>query len=681
MRILMSMFGWNDSGGGTILPRRTALALQASGHQVTVVYSAVEPLANQPMYSVREWEDQGVQLYAIHNRPAVFLDATRPDREREDPKIKRIFEHIFTQFEPDIVHYHNFLGLSIAIAEIASNAGTPSFYTPYNFWLVCPTLYLNLPDLQPCQGVNATGSNCLGCTQAYLPGEHYQQRRDQIRSAYQQYVGKCLASSVCVKDLLLSNGYSPENVDILKFGNDRAVDIWHEIGQQREAGVGKSLVFGFLGAVIPIKGVHILVEAVQNLTGDFRVLIHGNGPESYLAQLKDLDKRGCVQFNGSFANEEQGQLLSQIDLGVVPSVCYDHSPLVIDEFQAARVPVIGANIGGIPDYIRAGSLFESANPTDLARVLQNFLDHPEQIPVLQAQLEAPHSFDNYVSSLVDRYQTALQCKPDRYRQQQIQQRLRLSDPSLRNINANTLEPIREVAEPLGLNISQSQDLKEISLSELKQASWIRLAYQSLDTGLDFADKTQVIYPLREACSNQNLEKLSHQSHQILLPIYDLTCNWKSIILSFCQAYTMGSDILLVLLTPSEQIESLEEQLLALFEQEEIDTEQIPELMLLEQSNDSELQALLANLEGVLLPDIVPFDLFWKSQTAALICTKSLSEAELFEPIEIPDWLSPLTRQLDWTVYQAKYQPEEHNQIMSERFEALIKQDSPQALES
>lgn len=672
MRILMSMFGWNDSGGGTILPRQTALALQASGHQVAVIYSAVEPLANQPQYSVREWQDQGVQLYAIHNRPALFLDATRPDREREDPEVKKIVAYISTRFQPDIVHYHNFLGLSIAIAEIAHQADIPSFYTPYNFWLICPTLYLNLPDLQVCQGVNETGSNCLTCTQAYLPGEAYLERRDQIRAAYQAYVGTCLASSVCVKDLLVSNGYATEQVEILKFGNDRAVALWQEVGQARQPAITQRLVFGFLGAVIPIKGVHILVAAVQALSGDFVVRIHGDGPEHYLNYLKTLDQRGCVEFKGRFADEEQGQLLSQVNLGIVPSVCYDHSPLVIDEFQAARVPVIGANIGGIPDYLRAGALFEAANPDDLARVLQGFLDHPEQILRLQAQLEAPQSFEDYVSSLLDRYRRRLQEQPDRYLRQQILARLQASADTIRKLQANSLEPIREATEPFGLNLTRPEDLEHTSSSELAQASWVRLAYPALADGLELDHRVNVIYPLRTPSQSQSLEKLSDQSQQVLVPIANLSSNWDKIVLAFCQAYPIDADILLILLTAADQIEALESQLLDVFARNGIDPEQIPELMLLEQTSDAETQDLFAHLQGVFIPDSFEPDLFWKSQAAPLICTNQVTDPALFVARETPDWLAPLLTYFDGSVYQPKYALEAHNQLMIERFETLIK---------
>ena len=90
MRVLMTMYGWADSGGGTIFPRQIARALVQRGHAVRVLYAAAQPLPAAGPYAVREHEEHGVQLVGVHNRPVPFLDAREPGRELHDPAIARI---------------------------------------------------------------------------------------------------------------------------------------------------------------------------------------------------------------------------------------------------------------------------------------------------------------------------------------------------------------------------------------------------------------------------------------------------------------------------------------------------------------------------------------------------------------------------------------------------------------
>ena len=70
MRILMTMFGWADAGGGTIVPRQIAHELAHRGHDVTVLYAALEPLPGQPSYTLRAHQDGGAAPKQNENRRA-----------------------------------------------------------------------------------------------------------------------------------------------------------------------------------------------------------------------------------------------------------------------------------------------------------------------------------------------------------------------------------------------------------------------------------------------------------------------------------------------------------------------------------------------------------------------------------------------------------------------------------
>jgi glycosyltransferase involved in cell wall biosynthesis len=412
MRILMTMFGWADGGGGTILPRQLAKDLVRRGHEVTVVYAAVPPLPNAGPYAVNEHSDDGVALVGIHNRPTPFLDDRAPARELHDPTTVAIFAAVLRAVRPDVVHYHNFLGLSAGITGPVADSGVPSCSSTHNFWAVCPTLYLQLPGLVVCGGVAADGANCLQCTRSSEPGSAYVARRDRLRETLTHDVDLCLVPSFAVREVFTANGYPADWLRVVRLGNPRAERLWQQVGQARPAGVQRPLRFGFLGSVLPIKGVHLLVGAAQALRGELEVHIHGDGPAEYVDALRRLDARGVVRFHGGYDETTLALRLQAIDVGVVPSTCLDQAPLVIDELQAARVPVLGARIGGIPDHVQAdaGRLFAAGDMAALAIVMQQVLDAPARAAAWQQNLLPPPTFARYVDNVLDVYRE-LQARP------------------------------------------------------------------------------------------------------------------------------------------------------------------------------------------------------------------------------------------------------------------------------
>ena len=75
-RIVMTSFGYNDSGGGTIVPRQVSQELARRGYDVTVFHAALGRVEPGEPYQVREWWQDGVRLVGGLQPPA------RPARPR-----------------------------------------------------------------------------------------------------------------------------------------------------------------------------------------------------------------------------------------------------------------------------------------------------------------------------------------------------------------------------------------------------------------------------------------------------------------------------------------------------------------------------------------------------------------------------------------------------------------------
>ncbi|PIQ22979.1 hypothetical protein COW36_01705 [bacterium (Candidatus Blackallbacteria) CG17_big_fil_post_rev_8_21_14_2_50_48_46] len=412
MRILMTMFGWQESGGGTILPRQIALGLQRRGHQVMVIYASTEHIPNAPAYTLSERSEEGVQLIGIHNWGLMiknwvtaYLGGTNPEHEIENPAVWDIFRVYLNKFQPDIVHYHNFYALSMGFTDLPRAQNLPTFFTLHNFWLLCPTLYLYYQNQEVCAGVNETGSNCSQCTQSFFRGSLFTERRDRLREKAHTDLTRLFVSAPKIKEMLEAQGYWPEKIEVLKLGNLRAVRIWEGLGQKRAPFQGPTIRFGFMGSLLPVKGIHILFQAVQLLKGDFSVHVYGEAYPEQLDYLKSMDPLNRIRLEGSFKAEEQLAVLEKIDVGIVPSSCHEQAGMAVEEFLSGGVPVIVSDRGGLSYYLQpgTGAIFEADQPQRLAEVMQALIDQPEQICIWQAQIQAPVSFEQYIQAMESRY--------------------------------------------------------------------------------------------------------------------------------------------------------------------------------------------------------------------------------------------------------------------------------------
>ncbi len=143
-----------------------------------------------------------------------------------------------------------------------------------------------------------------------------------------------------------------------------------------------------------IKGIHVLIEAVQKLVGQIptlRLLLVGSYSGSFNEReyvsdyTKDMFKKAeglPVEFMGFVSNQSQKfqELMSASDLFVLPSI-FEPQGLVVLEAMAMNLPVIASDVGGIRQMItpEVGYLFPLADADELANRIRHFYIHPDKI--------------------------------------------------------------------------------------------------------------------------------------------------------------------------------------------------------------------------------------------------------------------------------------------------------------
>ena len=403
-RLMMTAFGWNDSGGGTTVPRLAAKELARRGWEVTVFHAAVKPAPGKPPYHVAEWEDDGVRLLGVHNRNHGLWDRERPLRELDDAPITAAFAHALDRFAPEVVHFHNLHNLGAALIDQAAARGLPSWFTTHNYWLICPRAYLMTGQGTLCAGPG-DGRRCATCTGGHAR-EDYARRLAEIRARVSRGVTGVLAVSEAVRRTLLGAGYPAEMVDVMRQGMPHDTEVWERLGRDRVpgrvAGRGGPLTVAFLGSAYPHKGPQLLVEAAQRTHAEVRVRIHGEVPDVFAPQLRALDARGVCSLEGAFATDELESVLAGVDVAVLPSMWWDCAPLAAAECLAARVPLVVPRLGGLAEAVRDGVdglVVDPLSADALAAALDRLASEDELLERLQAGIAPPHPFATYVDEL------------------------------------------------------------------------------------------------------------------------------------------------------------------------------------------------------------------------------------------------------------------------------------------
>ncbi len=186
------------------------------------------------------------------------------------------------------------------------------------------------------------------------------------------------------------------HIDYALAGTDSAAQVWREKGYRGRMAVipqfgvdthlfvpkekpNPSLKIGYVGRLVPEKGIDLLITALASLKNyDWTLQIVGGGPEE--KNLRRLAENLGVQaaFTGQLPSTHMPTYISQLDVLVIPSRTMsnwkEQFGRVIIEAMASKVVVVGSDSGAIPDVIGdAGLIFPENNAEQLACQIEKLL--------------------------------------------------------------------------------------------------------------------------------------------------------------------------------------------------------------------------------------------------------------------------------------------------------------------
>jgi glycosyltransferase involved in cell wall biosynthesis len=397
--------------GTEVLTLGLAKALTAQGHEAAVFAAKRSaPFSDLSPYETEDYEFEGIPVRRA-GRPHESL--SRPFHLNYDnPGMARGLTDFARDFRPDVVHFMHLQGLSAAAVPAVKGLGVPAVYTATDFWAVCPVVDLRRHDGVMCEGPDpAHCPRCLASRQrgsrvaeaasripgplwraagavSELPLQAMSLPLRQVRDLSERparivervnLLDRVIAPVRLTGELLARNGVDRARITVSAYGIDLS-------GSRRTAkrcpdGAAR---FGFVGTLAPHKGCDLLVRAFGSLSdANVTLTFHGSGGEEfgeYETELRSLvngDAR--ISFAGLFPREKLWEVLSGIDVLVVPSRWYENSPVVIYEAFAAGVPVIATDLGGMSEVVEDGKnglLFGLNDERALTDCLRRLIEEP-----------------------------------------------------------------------------------------------------------------------------------------------------------------------------------------------------------------------------------------------------------------------------------------------------------------
>ncbi len=367
MKILIVSKFFCVRGGADAVVMTTRDLLIRAGHQVQVFAMTFPANINLPEAST--WASEVDFSGPLPMKVKAFA------RLMGVGDVSRKFRKVLKDFRPDVVHFHNIHSyLSPVVVSLAHAFGARTVWTMHDLKLVCPAYLGRRPDGSICSDCvdgknNLMKYRCLkggrvASFMALLESVRWSRARlDSVTDCF-------IAPSGFLRDMLVRGGFTPEKIKVLNnFIDPQKIAAIQSLGVRR--GPAPEPYFAYAGRLSPEKGIRTLVEAAVKAGVVLRVA--GDGPMR--ASLEELARGSRVEFLGSLDPEGVMTLMRGADASVMPSECYENNPLSVIESLCAGTPVIGADIGGVPELIVpgvSGERFVSGSVDSLASCLRDF---------------------------------------------------------------------------------------------------------------------------------------------------------------------------------------------------------------------------------------------------------------------------------------------------------------------
>lgn len=389
MKILLANKFYYRRGGDCIYMLNLEKLLKAHGHEVAVFAMDYPENLDTP------WKK-----YFPKNM-SKLMAFTRPFGSHE---VKSTFKKLLDDSKPDVVHLNNVhTQLSPVMAELAHQRGIKVVWTLHDYKLLCPRYDCLKNGNTICETCfNGDKKACLdnkcmkGSKLASFIGfkEAIVWNRERLEASTDVFI----CPSQFMADKMVQGGFSKSKMQTLcnfidvekcKFSSTDGTDDVELLPKKED-------YYCFIGRLSHEKGAKTLIEAANQLP--YKLVIIGGGP--LMDELKSVAHTN-IEFVGFKQWDDIKQLVGKARFSVIPSEWYENNPLSVIEAQCLGTPVLGANIGGIPEL--TDYTFSSGNIADLKTKIEKMWN--SEFDYQQIASDAQHRYDaeTYYDKLINIY--------------------------------------------------------------------------------------------------------------------------------------------------------------------------------------------------------------------------------------------------------------------------------------
>jgi glycosyltransferase involved in cell wall biosynthesis len=347
-------------GGADIVYLNTGEILENHGHEVFYFSQENEKNdnSNSNYYFVKEtnYFDKSF-LSKIYSIPRFFYS------NESKSKLSKLIKDL----KPDLAHIHLYKGvLTPSILQVLKSNDVPVIISLHDYGLLCPHNLMLDGKMNICtRCVNGSALNCI---------THKCNRNNLMLSTISSL------EFIFHKAFFPFDKYFDKIIAVSKFGQsihqkskslfDKIVHLYNFYPDlnQTEINTKKGGYILYFGRLSAEKGVETLFSAWLKYDRKSKLKIVGTG-ELFEELNKIAIQTSNIEMLGFKSGDELNTLIREASFIIVPSEWYENNPLTIIEAYANGKPVIGSNVGGIPEIINDGEtgfLFEMGSVKDLS---------------------------------------------------------------------------------------------------------------------------------------------------------------------------------------------------------------------------------------------------------------------------------------------------------------------------
>ena len=217
-----------------------------------------------------------------------------------------------------------------------------------------------------------------------------------------------IAPSNSIADAMYRNGLAREKVNIIPHGIPKNTKhCYHGSNKKQDI-----IRFFYVGRICRVKGVHVLLEAFNNLRSSYKAELHiiggaGNkSEERYMQSLKQRCQSPNIIWHGKVPADKVFETIKDYDVMVHPTICLEIFGLNIAEALAMDKPVLATRCGGAEMQIQEGVNGWLVAPNDIQALCTKIEEIVEQGITIDttALHENVISINEHVKELIQVYE-------------------------------------------------------------------------------------------------------------------------------------------------------------------------------------------------------------------------------------------------------------------------------------